>query len=65
MCVLSYVGLFVTTGTVTHQALLVHGILQQEYSSGLPFASPGDLLDPGIKPVSLALASRFFTTSVI
>ena len=27
----------------------VHGILQQEYWSGLPFPSPGDLPDPGIK----------------
>ena len=30
--------------------------------SGLPFPSPGDLPDRGIKPVPLALASRFFTT---
>ena len=38
----------------------------QEYWSGLPFPSPGDLPDPGIKPTSLvspALASGFFTTS--
>ena len=27
----------------------------QEYWSGLPFPSPGDLLDPGIEPGSLAL----------
>ena len=33
----------------------VHGILQQEYWSGLPFPSPGDLPDPGIKPGSPAL----------
>ena len=31
----------------------VHGILQQEYGSGLPFPTPGDLPSPGIKPVSL------------
>ena len=30
----------------------VHGILQQEYWSGLPFLSPGDLPDPGIEPRS-------------
>ena len=39
---------------------------RQEYYSELPFPSPGDLPDPGIKPVSLmspALASGFFTTS--
>ena len=28
----------------------VHGIFQEEYWSGLPFPSLGDLLDPGIKP---------------
>ena len=38
---------------------------RQEYWSGLPFPSPGDLAKPGIEPVSLAspaLAGRFFTT---
>ena len=43
----------------------VHGMLQQEYWSGLPFPPPGDLPDPGIKPLSLispASAGRFFTT---
>jgi len=37
---------------------------RQEYWSGLPFPSPGDLPYPGIKPaslMSLALAGRFFT----
>ena len=33
----------------------VHGILQQEYWSGLPFPSPGDLPDPGIIPRSPSL----------
>ena len=39
---------------------------RQEYWSGVPFPTPGDVLDPGIEPVSLAspaLAGRFFTTS--
>ena len=39
---------------------------RQEYCSGLPFPSPGDLPDPGTEPVSVkspALAGRFFTTS--
>ena len=39
---------------------------RQEYWSGLSYPSPGDLLDPGIKPMSLvspALAGGFFTTS--
>ena len=37
------------------------GFSRQEYWSGLPFLSPGDLSDPGIKLVSPALAGRFFT----
>ena len=47
------------------QAHLSIGFLRQEYWSGLPFPSPGDLLDPGIEHVSLespALAGGFFTT---
>ena len=35
---------------------------RQEHWSGLPFPSPGDLPDPGIEPVSPALAGRYFTT---
>ena len=35
---------------------------RQEYWSGLPFPPPGDLSNPEIKPVSPALAGRFFTT---
>ena len=38
----------------------VHGV-SQEYWSGLPFPSPGDLPDPGIKPLSPALQMDFFT----
>ena len=37
------------------------GFPRQEYWSGLPFLSPEDLPDPGIEPVSLALADGFFT----
>ena len=33
----------------------------QEYWSGLPFSSPADLPDPGIKPMSPALAGGFLT----
>ena len=36
------------------------GFARQEYWSGLPFPSPGDLPDPGIEPVSPALEDRFF-----
>ena len=41
------------------------GFSRQEYRSGLPFPTPGDLPDPGIEPASLmspALAGGFFTT---
>jgi len=38
------------------------GFSRQEYWSGLPFPSPGDLSDPGIKLASPALAGIFFTT---
>ena len=47
-----YVRLFATTWTVTHQALLSVGFPRQEYWSGLPFPSPGDLPNLGIKPVT-------------
>ena len=53
-------------GTVACQAPLSLGFSRQEYWSGLPFPSPGDLPDPGIELVSLvspALASGFFMTS--
>ena len=41
--------------TVGCQAPLSMGFSRQEYWSGLPFPSPGDLPDPGIKPKSPAL----------
>ena len=41
-------------GTVTHQVPLSMEFSKQEYSSGWPFPSPGNLLDPGIKPGSPA-----------
>ena len=53
---------FATPWTVAHQAPLSMGFPSQEYWSGLPFPSPGDLPDLGIKPMSPALAGRFFTT---
>ena len=52
---LSYVRLFVTPWTVDYQAPQSMEFSRQEYWSGLPFPSPGNLPDPGIKPVSLAL----------
>ena len=67
MCarVLSRAQLFAALCTVAHQAPLSMGFPRQEYWSQLPFPSPKDLPNPGIKPVSpssLALASGFFTT---
>ena len=46
---------FATPQTVARQALLSMGFPRQESWSGLPFPSPGDLPDPGIKPASPAL----------
>ena len=63
--VLSHVWHFATPWTVAHQAPLSMGFSRQEYWSGLPFPSPGDLPIPGIEPSSLtspALAGVFFTT---
>ena len=44
-----------TPWTVAHQAPLSMKFPRQEYWSGLPFCSPGDLPDPGVKPKSSAL----------
>ena len=52
---LSHVQLFVTQRTVVHQAPLSMGLFRQEYCSGLPFPSLGDLPDPGIKTKSPAM----------
>ena len=51
----------VTPCIVDHQASLSMGFSRQEYWTGLPCPPPGDLPDPGIEPVSPALAGRFFT----
>ena len=56
---------FETPWTAACRAPLSMRFPRQEYWSGLPFASPEDLSDPGIKPTSpasLALADRFFIT---
>ena len=61
---LSRVQLFTPPWTVAPQAPLSMGFSRQEYWSGLPFPSPGDLPNPGIEPVSPAshaLIGRFFT----
>ena len=60
----SRVQLFATLQTIARQAPLSMGFPRQEYWSGFPFPSPGDLPNPGIEPTSLmssAVAGRFFT----
>ena len=46
------VQLFATPWTVAYQASPSMGFSRQEYWSGLPFPSPGDLPKPGIEPWS-------------
>ena len=48
--------------SVAHQAPLSMGFSRQEYWSGLPFPSPGDLLDSGIEPRSPALKADALTS---
>ena len=52
---LSHVRLFATPWTVAYQAPPSMGFSRPECWNGLPFLSPGDLPDPGIKPGSSAL----------
>ena len=52
---LSRVQLFATPWTAASQAPPSMGFSRQEYWSGLPFPSPGDLPDSGIEPRSPAL----------
>ena len=59
---LSRVRLFASPWTVAHQAPPSMGSSRQEYWSGLPFPSPGDLLDPGIKARSPALQAEALTS---
>ena len=51
---LSCIRIFVTPWTAAYQAPLSVGFSRQEYWSELPFPIPGDLLNPGIKPMFLA-----------
>ena len=64
---LSCAQLFETAWTPAYQAPLPMEFSRQEYWSGLPFPSPGDLPDTGVElmsPVSPAFAERFFTASI-
>ena len=65
VCSLSCGWLYATPWTVAHQALLSTGFSRQEYWSGLPLPTAGDLLKLGMEPSSLTspvLAGGFFTT---
>ena len=59
---LSRVRLFVTPRTVAYLAPPSMGFSRQEYWSGLPFPSPGDLPDPGIKLRSPAFQADALTS---
>ena len=52
----------VTPWNIDCQAPLSMGFPRQEFWSGFPFPSPGDLPDPEIEPASPVLAGGFFTT---
>ena len=55
ICMISHIWLFATLWTVAHQPPLPTEFSRQEYWSGLPFPTPGDLPNPRIKPKSPAL----------
>ena len=59
---LSSVRLFATPWTVAYQAPPSMGLSRQDYWSGLPFPSPGDLPDPGIEPGSPTLEAAALTS---
>ena len=61
---LSRILLFATPWTVALQVSLSMRFSSQEYWSGLPSPSPGDLPGPGIEPVSPVLAGGFFTAEL-
>ena len=55
---------FATPWTIALEASLSVGFSRQEYWSGLPFPSPGDLPNPGIEPVSPALQADSLPTEL-
>ena len=61
---LSCARLFATPWTAAHQAPLSMRFSRQRYWSGLPFPSPGDLSNPGIKPMSPALQADYLPTEL-
>ena len=59
---LSRVQLFATPWTVAYQAPPSIAFSRQEYWSGLPFPSPGDLPDPGVEPGSPSFQADALTS---
>ena len=59
---LSGIRLFATLWTIAHQAPPSVGFSRQEYWSGLPFPSPGNLPNPGIEPRSAAMQAGTLTS---
>ena len=59
---LSHAWLFATLWIVAHQAPLSMGFSRQEYWSGLPFPSPGNLPNPGIESRSSVLQADALTS---
>ena len=53
-----------TPWTVAHKGPLSMGFSRQDYWSGLPFPSPGDLPDPGIEPMTPALQADSLPTEL-
>ena len=62
VCVFSRVQLFMTPWTTAHQAPLSVGFPRARILEWVTILFSGGLPDPGIEPVSPALANRFFTT---
>ena len=62
---LSHVRLFVTPWTVAYQAAPSMGFSRQEYWSGLPFPSPGNLPDQGIEPGSPTLQAEALISELL
>ena len=60
----SLVRLYAILWTVACQAPPIMGFSNQEYWSGLPYPPPGDLPDPGIKPISPALQADSLPSKV-
>ena len=54
----SCLALFATLWTIAQQVPLSMGFSRQEYWNGLPIPSPGDLLNPQIKPTLQAAAAK-------